>query len=119
MSDDFSRMAVLKLIPPRRKRDYLHLARISFCLLLLGVVLDEFSTWLVIESGIGYETKPFVVSLMQKGLWLPYDFAIIVLSMIIVNYCYQRWRRWEPLVFPALYGTLRFLAACHNFLFFL
>jgi len=115
MSDYFSKM-VLK--PPRRKSDYLQLVRISFSLLLLGVLLDEFSTWLVIESG-GYEMNPYVVSLMQKGLWLPYDFAIIVLSVVVVHYCYRRWRRWEPLVFPALYGALRFLAACHNFLIFI
>ena len=55
---------------------------ISIITLFLGVVGDEFSTYIGISSGFFYESNKYVQNLINLGIWTPFDF----LSMFLLTF---------------------------------
>jgi len=89
----------------------------AYLLLVAGVAGDHLSTGLALARENIYETNPIALSLMNNGLWLPTDVALILVS-IVASYIFMRVLK-KPfsnyvLVYPALAGAIRLLVTVWN-----
>jgi len=90
----------------------------SYLMLIVGSMGDHISTVIALTRPYIYESNPFTVMLMEKGLWLPFDFVLIAIG-IAVPYLLIRATGKEYfkglLAYPLLHGLLRFGACLWNF----
>ncbi len=89
----------------------------AYLLLVAGVVGDHFSTGLALTRQNIYETNPIALNLMNAGLWLPIDVALILMS-VAASYVILRVLK-KPianyiLVYPALAGVIRLIVTVWN-----
>ncbi len=89
----------------------------AYLLLVVGVVGDHFSTELALTRPNIYETNPVALNLMQAGLWLPTDIALILMS-VVASYVLLRVLK-KPianyiLLYPALAGIIRLMVTVWN-----
>ena len=90
---------------------------LAYLLLILGVLLDDASTFIGLQMGFR-ELNPHVVSLMERGLWPIVDFAILTTVAIATEYLdglvKRKLRRRALIALPAALGFLRLLIGLHN-----
>uniref|UniRef100_A0A6M3ME09 DUF5658 domain-containing protein n=1 Tax=viral metagenome TaxID=1070528 RepID=A0A6M3ME09_9ZZZZ len=94
----------------------------AYLVVVAGIVGDQLSTRLGLARPGIYETNPYAVMLMSKGLWLPVDILLLTLSIGIPAVLMRKWGfegRWAVLSFPLVLGTLRLAAAVWNLHLFL
>ena len=96
----------------------LRLEVLAYILLVAGTLGDHLSTVIATESPYIYEANPFTVKLMALGLWLPIDFVLIALG-ILIPYLLIR-RMGHPsfnglLAYPLVLGAVRLGACIWNF----
>jgi hypothetical protein len=87
---------------------------LSYCILTLGTLGDYISTHIGLTYENLYETNPITSQLMAKGMWLPVNLVIVMLSIavpfLIIRFSKENYRRCI-LSFPIMHGIVR-LSAC-------
>jgi len=97
-----------------RKEEMKRMEKFSYILVLVGVVGDQVSTRVALSTPYLYESNPFSVKLMTMGLWLPFDLVLLLVGIAIPWMIMRRWGKCAVLVYPFLYGAIRFAAAVWN-----
>ena len=91
---------------------------VSYITLIVGVLGDHISTMIALERPYIYEANPTTVMLMEMGLWLPVDIALIVIGIAIPYFLIRKTQREEfkaLLAYPLVHGLIRFAACLWNF----
>ena len=88
---------------------------------VVGVLGDQVSTRLgLMRPGVS-ESNPFASWLMVRGLWLPFDLALLSFT-VLASFVFARAvgprERWLFLLAPVAFGVVRLVAAVWNFLLF-
>jgi len=92
---------------------------LAYLTALVGIVGDHLSTRIGLISPRIQELNPFTVYLRLNGLWLLFDFFMLVVSLGLPALLIRKWSfrgRFAVLVFPILVGSARLFAALHNFM---
>jgi hypothetical protein len=89
----------------------------AYLLLIAGVVGDHLSTVVGLNRENVYESNPFAAILMQNGLWVTTDVALIVIT-IAMTYFLLRMKE-NPvakymLIYPSLAGLIRLVVTFSN-----
>ena len=90
----------------------------AYIILMVGTLGDHLSTVISLPRPYTYETNPFIVQLMARGLWLPFD-LILVAAGVAIPYLLIRLTR-RPyfralLAYPIVHGGIRLVACIWNF----
>ncbi len=91
---------------------------ISYLTLVVGVLGDHISTMIAIQRPNIYEANPTTVTLLEMGLWLPVDIALIVIGIVVPYILIRKTKREEfkaLLAYPLVHGLIRFAACLWNF----
>ena len=91
---------------------------ISYLTLVVGVLGDHISTMIAIQRPNIYEANPTTVTLMEMGLWLPVDIALIAIGIAVPYILIRKTKREEfkaLLAYPLVHGLIRFAACLWNF----
>jgi len=91
---------------------------ISYLTLIVGVMGDHISTLIAIQRPHIYEANPTTVILMDMGLWLPVDIALIAIGIAVPYILIRKTKREEfkaLLAYPLVHGLIRFVACLWNF----
>ena len=103
--------------PLRLFLPWMDVVEIAYLFLILGVLLDDASTFIGLHMGF-QELNPYLVSLMERGLWPIVDFAILIVVALATEYLdglmERRLGRRALITLPATLGLLRFLMGLHN-----
>ena len=90
----------------------------SYFILILGTLGDHVSTVIALTRPHIYESNPFTIMLMERGLWVPVDVVLVVIG-IVVPYLIIRLSNKEYfkalLAYPLIHGLIRFGACLWNF----
>jgi len=90
----------------------------SYLMLVVGTLGDHVSTVIALTRPHIYESNPFTVQLMERGLWLPVDIVLVVLGVSIPFLLIRMTKRPSfraLLAFPLLHGLVRLGACIWNF----
>ena len=94
------------------------LESLSYIMLILGTLGDHVSTIVALIRPYIYESNPFTVWLMERGLWLPFDIVLVAVG-IAVPYHILRLTKKDYfkalLIYPFLHGLIRLGASLWNF----
>ena len=87
-------------------------------MLIVGTLGDHVSTVIALTKPYIYESNPFTVWLMERGLWLSVD-IVLVAAGIAIPYLIIRLTKKNQfkalLVYPFLHGLIRLGACFWNF----
>jgi hypothetical protein len=90
----------------------------SYFMLIVGTLGDHISTMIGLTRPYIYESNPFTVWLMERGLWLPFDVVLVAVG-IALPYLIIRFTKRDYfkalLVYPFLHGLIRLGACFWNF----
>ena len=93
---------------------HLRLEALAYIMLVAGTMGDHLSTVIILARPYIYEANPLTVLLMARGLWLPFDLALMALG-IAVPYLVIRLTGRSSftalLAYPFVGGAIR-LGAC-------
>ena len=92
----------------------------AYLLAVIGVTADHLTSRLAQAKPNIFEANPNTVRLMDAGLWLPFDVALLLGSIGISVVVMRRWRfphRWVILLFFVTSFILRGGAAVSNLLY--
>lgn len=90
----------------------------SYLVLVVGTLGDHVSTVIALSRPYIYESNPFTVHLMERGLWLPVDIVLIVLGIGIPYVLIRLTNRRSfqaLLAYPLVHGLARLGACIWNF----
>ena len=90
----------------------------SYFMLIVGTLGDHISTMIAIQRPYIYEANPYTVKLMEMGLWLPVDLALIALGIAIPYFLIRKTGREEfraLLAYQLVHGLIRLAACVWNF----
>ena len=92
----------------------LRLEVFAYILLVFGTLGDHLSTVFALTRSHMYETNPFTVQLMARGLWLPLDLILVAVGIAIPYLLIRLTGRSSfkgLLAYPLVQGAFR-LGAC-------
>ena len=89
----------------------------AYLILVAGVVGDHLSTVVGLNRENVYESNPFAAILMQNGLWVTTDVALIVITVAMTYYLLRM--KENPiakymLIYPSLAGLIRLVVTFSN-----
>lgn len=89
----------------------------AYLLLIAGVAGDHLSTVIGLNRENVYESNPITAMLIQKGLWVTTDFALIVITVAITYFLLRM--KENPmakfmLIYPSLAGLIRLVVMFSN-----
>ena len=90
----------------------------SYFMLILGTLGDHVSTIIALTRPYIFESNPFTVWLMERGLWLPFDVVLVAVGIAVPYLILRRTDRdyfKALLVYPFLTGLIRLGASLWNF----
>lgn len=90
----------------------------SYLTLVMGTLGDHISTVIALTRPHIYESNPYTVMLMERGLWLPVDIFLIALGIAIPYFLIRLTKRRffrALLAYPLLHGLMRLGACFWNF----
>ena len=94
---------------------------IAYITAILGMVGDQTSTRLGLMLPNVWESNPFVILLLSRRLWLPFDLLVLSISIVLPLWL-MRFTSFKSrsviLSFPLIFGVTRILATVSNFLLF-
>ncbi len=93
--------------------------REAYLLAVIGVAADHLTTGLVQSKPTVFEANPNTVWLMQRGLWLPFDAVLLIISISLSAFIMRRGKfpnRWVILLFFVVSFVVRGGAAVNNLL---
>jgi len=99
-------------------------AKVVLIIFVFGCTLDQVSTRIVLTRKNVYESNPYTKALMDGGLWLIVDVALVVSLSALALKASTILKRWDvayeyiPYVTPLLVGLIRMLAGIHNILLY-
>ena len=91
----------------------------AYLLAVIGVAADHLTTGLAQAKPTIFEANPNTLRLMEEGLWLPFDVALLLGSIGISAFIMRSWKfshRWVILLFFVVGFILRGGAAVNNLL---
>ncbi len=94
------------------------LEALSYLMLILGTLGDHVSTIIALTRPYIFESNPFTVWLMERGLWLPFDIVLVAVGIAAPYIILRRTDRdyfKAILVYPFLSGLIRLGACLWNF----
>uniref|UniRef100_A0A6M3LSN9 Uncharacterized protein n=1 Tax=viral metagenome TaxID=1070528 RepID=A0A6M3LSN9_9ZZZZ len=94
----------------------------AYLLAVIGVAADHLTSGLAQSKPTIFEANPNTARLMEAGLWLPFDVALLLGSIGISAFIMRRWRfphRWVILLYFVVGFILRGGAAVNNLLWWL
>ena len=104
---------------------WISIERMAYASVVIGLLLDQLSTRLVIAHPYIYEGNKYVVMMMERGVWLLTD-VVVVLGCILIPYLFIRlvqnrlpYGRYGALLLPMIVGFIRSMAATWNVCLFL
>jgi len=92
--------------------------KIAYVIIVVGVLLDHASTMYALTQPNIVEVNPFVLSLMEKDLWLLGDLLVMASGTIFIYALIRMIDKPEAiylLIYPIVHGLIRIAAAVHNF----
>jgi len=90
----------------------------SYLMLVVGTLGDHVSTVIALSRPYIYESNPYTVHLMERGLWLPVDIVLIILGIGIPYVLIRLTKRSSfqaLLAYPLVHGLVRLGACIWNF----
>jgi hypothetical protein len=86
-------------------------------LLILGIVGDEITTFLGLSAGY-IESNPFVVKLIEQGLWGSFDLLLVILCLTPLIFFKEEEKLSSQILalVPLLVGITRLSACISNIL---
>lgn len=87
--------------------------RTAYVILVLGVVLDQLTTWTALLLGHP-EANPSTRYMIAEGIWLAVDLGVLLLGLM-VPWTVEKVTGYRALyAFPLTLGSLRLLCAVVN-----
>ncbi|MCK4266030.1 MAG: hypothetical protein KAX31_02045 [Thermoplasmata archaeon] len=91
--------------------------KVSYLLATVGILGDHLSTRLGLTKSYVYESNLHTIWMMEKGIWLPFDFLLLLITVGISFLIMRRWTfrgRWAVLALPILLGSARLCSTIWN-----
>lgn len=91
---------------------------LSYAVSVLGFAVDQASTRIGLTISNVVETNQVALQLMNNGLWLYVDLAVVLLTILITRLVIERWSfryRYAVALFPLTFGALKLVTGMLNF----
>ena len=92
---------------------------IVYTIMVIGFLGDQLTTRIAFNIPWIVESNYYVVRLMTRGLWLPLDVVLAILSVsahLAMQRVFKMKSSWVTLSLPLAYGLVKFSAAVWNIL---
>lgn len=90
---------------------------LAYILVVAGMILDQISTKIVLQSPNFHETNPHAAVMMSLGLWLPIDILLTILSVALPEFAIRHFTfqsRKALIAYPFTLGIIRLAAGLWN-----
>ncbi len=92
-----------------------------YLLPVVGYIIDQVSTRISLSNPVLQELNPLTEHLLQAGLWLYFDAAVVIAIISSTYFIVRKWGfRYRSLVLltPLTYGLMKVLTGISNFILY-